>query len=139
MVVRPARDPAPQAGPDPLHPLAALSPERRETLDLRRARWWPDLQAGLSAVYSPDATTALEARLAGLAERAYAERDPRLHRLDQERTLAPDWFQQPGMLGYAAYADRFAGSLAAVAEQVPYLRELGVTYLHLMPLLRPRE
>src|SRR5689334_5630180 len=126
MVVRPGSDPA---DPEPAQPFAALSPERRETFELRRARWWPDLHAGLSAVYSPDATAALEARLDELAERAYADRDPRLHRLDQERTLAPDWFQQPRMLGYAAYADRFAGSLAAVAEQVPYLRELGVTYL----------
>ena len=50
----------------------------------------------------------------------------------------PDWFQQPSMLGYAAYADRFAGTLRGVGERVPYLRDLGVTYLHLMPLLTPR-
>ena len=43
------------------------------------------------------------------------------------------------MLGYAAYADRFAGTLPGVADQIPYLEELGVTYLHLMPLLRPRD
>nr|WP_242494869.1 alpha-amylase family protein [Nocardioides zhouii] len=43
------------------------------------------------------------------------------------------------MLGYAAYADRFAGTLRGVEERVPYLRDLGVTYLHLMPLLTPRS
>ena len=43
------------------------------------------------------------------------------------------------MLGYAAYADRFAGDLAGVRSRLPYLRELGVTYLHLMPLLQPRD
>ena len=43
------------------------------------------------------------------------------------------------MLGYAAYAERFAGDLPGVAEQVDYLNELGVTYLHLMPLLQPRD
>ena len=42
------------------------------------------------------------------------------------------------MLGYACYADRFAGDLRAVGEKVPYLAELGVTYLHLLPLLQPR-
>jgi glycosidase len=42
------------------------------------------------------------------------------------------------MLGYACYAERFAGDLRAVGERVPYLVELGVTYLHLMPLLQPR-
>ena len=43
------------------------------------------------------------------------------------------------MLGYAAYTERFAGDLAAVAGRLPYLQELGVTYLHLMPLLQARD
>ena len=34
-------------------------------------------------------------------------------------------------MGYAAYADRFSGTLNGVAQRVDYLRELGVTYLHL--------
>ena len=42
------------------------------------------------------------------------------------------------MVGYAAYADRFAGTLAGVAERASYLTDLGVGYLHLMPLLTPR-
>ena len=41
-------------------------------------------------------------------------------------------------MGYAAYADRFGGTLNGVAERTPYLADLGVTYLHLMPLLTPR-
>lgn len=43
------------------------------------------------------------------------------------------------MLGYAAYAYRFAGSIDGVRGKIPYLKELGVTYLHLMPVLRTRE
>jgi len=58
---------------------------------------------------------------------------------DTDRLLRPDWFQGPDALGYVCYADRFAGTLAGVAEHVDYLRELGTTYLHLMPLLQPRE
>jgi glycosidase len=42
------------------------------------------------------------------------------------------------MIGYVCYTDRFAGTLAGVREHLDYLAELGVTYLHLMPLLRPR-
>ncbi len=121
--------------------LAALSPERRETFELRVRRWWPDVGTGLAEVYPPEVASALGARLLRSAAAAYAEREPDLHRLDQERTLAPDWFQEPSMLGYAAYAERFSpdGTLAGLAQQLPYLEELGVTYLHLMPLLRPRE
>ncbi|HSK98310.1 MAG TPA: amylosucrase, partial [Euzebyales bacterium] len=36
------------------------------------------------------------------------------------------------------YADRFGGDLRGVRQRIGYLRELGVTYLHLMPLLAPR-
>ncbi|HEX8079294.1 MAG TPA: alpha-amylase family protein [Jatrophihabitans sp.] len=105
---------------------------------LRLQRWWPDLHDGLASVYGTRAEdTAV--RLIELAADAYAAREPELKRLDLVRSLEPDWFQQPDMMGYAAYADRFAGDLAGVSERVEYLRELGVTYLHLMPLLRPRE
>ena len=51
----------------------------------------------------------------------------------------PDWLQRPDRLGYACYTERFGGDLAGVGRRVDYLRELGVTYLHLMPLLQPRE
>ena len=44
----------------------------------------------------------------------------------------------PGWSGYAAYTERFADNLKGVEDKIPYLRELGVTYLHLMPLLEPR-
>ena len=110
----------------------------RETFAIRLDRWWADLHDGLSGIYSPDAAGQLAERLIRLAAKAFAERDPELRRLDAERTLAPDWFQSPAMLGYATYADRFGGTLKGVQEKIPYLKELGVTYLHLMPLLRPR-
>jgi len=41
-------------------------------------------------------------------------------------------------VGYVCYTDRFAGTLTDVAGKLDYLDELGVRYLHLMPLLRPR-
>ncbi len=30
------------------------------------------------------------------------------------------------------------GTLEGVADKIDYLKELGITYLHLMPLLKPR-
>jgi amylosucrase len=109
-----------------------------ELFTLRLQRWWPDLHDGLAAVYGAQAD-ATAVRLIELAAQAYAARDPELTRLDLVRSLEPDWFQQPDMMGYAAYADRFAGTLAGVGDRVGYLTELGISYLHLMPLLRPRE
>lgn len=119
-------------------PLAGLSAERRQTFELRLARWWPDVRDGLAAVYPADRLPDLEARLLRVVAEAFAARDPELARLDEARTLDPGWFQREQMVGYACYADRFAGTLAGVREHVDYLRELGVTYLHLMPVLAPR-
>ena len=108
-------------------------------LRARVDRWWPDLLGGLTALYGAEQAPLLAAELVGLATTAYSARPDRLHLRDLERLLRPDWLQDPEMVGYAAYTERFAGDLRGVAEHLPYLRELGVTYLHLMPLLRPRE
>ena len=65
-------------------------------------------------------------------------RSAELRMLDHEREITPDWLQREQAVGYVTYVDRFAGTLAGVRARLPYLRELGVTYLHLMPLLRAR-
>lgn len=62
-----------------------------------------------------------------------------LRLLDLERQVTPDWFQRETMVGYVCYPDLFAGTLRGVQEHLDYLCELGVTYLHLMPLLHPRH
>jgi amylosucrase len=122
--------------PVPVDALSTLPDHRREVFEARLERWLPDLEAALQPLYV-DARTVL-GRLVELAASAYAAREEDLHRLDLRRSLEPDWFQRPGMVGYAAYADRFAGSLAGVADRASYLTDLGVGYLHLMPLLTPR-
>lgn len=109
----------------------------RTAFQARLRRHWPDLLAGLRGAYG-DAAPDVAARTVGIAARGLLARPEALRLLDIERGIAPDWFQSPRMLGYAAYAERFAGDLPGVAARVPYLAELGVTYLHLMPLLRPR-
>ncbi|WP_369915712.1 alpha-amylase family glycosyl hydrolase [Xanthomonas sp. NCPPB 3005] len=98
----------------------------------------PRLFAALQALYGdhPDYAQWLPRWLDAVAATIRA-RPPALAELDAAR--APDWFGDPSMLGYSAYADRFAGTLAGVGERVPYLQELGVRYLHLLPFLRMRE
>jgi amylosucrase len=119
--------------------LAALPAAEQEVFEVRLERWWPDLAAGLETLYGGADCGALAVRLVEGAATAYRDREPDLRRLDQRRVLEPDWLQQPGMFGYACYTERFAGGLAGISEHLDYLRDLGVTYLHLMPLLRPRE
>ena len=109
----------------------------REVFLARLERYWPDLLDGLTDVYGA-AGDAVAHRAVDLAVAGFLARPAELRLLDLRRLVSPDWFQAPGALGYAAYADRFGGTLAGVAQRAPYLAELGVTYLHLLPLLQPR-
>jgi amylosucrase len=77
-------------------------------------------------------------RLVRVALDAAADRPVALRELDRKREIDRDWYQHERMVGYVCYTDRFAGTLDAVAGKLDYLDELGVTYLHLMPLLKPR-
>ncbi|MGA9869537.1 MAG: alpha-amylase family protein [Rhodococcus sp. (in: high G+C Gram-positive bacteria)] len=116
--------------------LAALPAHRRETFALRLEQWWPDLHDAVTALYdNPDEVAT---RLVAIAARAFADRSDDLHRLDQRRLLQPDWFQRPEMFGYACYVDRYGATLKGLGERLDHLTDLGVTYLHLMPLLTPR-
>ena len=117
--------------------VAALPAHRRELFRARLDRWRPDLEAALGEIFEDP--TGVADRLLEIAGDAFAERPEELHALDLKRSLAPDWFQREDMVGYAAYADRFAGDLRGVADRTAYLVDLGVTYLHLMPLLTPRQ
>ena len=108
------------------------------TFDLRVARYGPELRESLGAVYG-EAADATQRRVLAQLAAAFAERSPELKRLDEARLLRPDWLQGPDMVGYVTYADRFAGTLSGVGDRLDHLTELGVTYLHLMPLLAPRE
>ncbi|WP_026298930.1 alpha-amylase family protein [Deinococcus aquatilis] len=109
-----------------------------ETFLLRLERYGTDLEGSLRAVYG-DAADALMTELLEVLIHAHHTRAPDLKRLDEARLLRPDWLQAPEMIGYVAYTDRFAGNLRGVAGRLDYLEGLGVKYLHLMPLLKPRE
>ena len=128
--------------PPPLDRIAGAAAARfgpdAELVVERLRRWWPEAEAALRRVYGA-AVDDLADRLGATLLQLVADRSPELRRLDSRREAVPDWFQQPGIVGYVCYADRFAGDLRGVAGHLDYLSELGVTYLHLMPLLRPRE
>ena len=66
------------------------------------------------------------------------QRSPDLIALDLKRQQHPDWFCDEHMLAYCAYVDRFGGDLQGVMKRIPHLKEMGVTYLHLLPFLKAR-
>ncbi len=78
------------------------------------------------------ALSALEKTMAAFSE----ERPSALQKLDEQREQNPKWYRRGDMLGITMYADLFAGNLQKLAQKISYLQELGITYLHLMPLLQ---
>jgi amylosucrase len=119
----------------------ALGPVEGEGLAARLELHHLDLLAPLDRLYVTDGVTlaALAARLVDRVVEAAIDRPVALRALDRRREVDPGWFQRARMVGYVTYADRFAGDLSGVRQRLDYLAELGVTYLHLMPLLAPRE
>jgi amylosucrase len=69
-----------------------------------------------------------------LAARSRNGRPADLKAVDAAREADPAWFQSNCMLGGVCNVDRFAGDLEGIRAQIPYFRELGPTYLHLVPL-----
>ena len=123
--------------PDLAPLLEGEPPHDQVVFATRLQRYWPDLVTGLTGAY-PDHAPEMANRLVEIAAQNFQQRPVDLRLLDLRRHADPQWYQHQQMLGYATYADLFAGDLKGVADRVDYLAELGVTYLHLMPLLKPR-
>ncbi|GAB4098007.1 amylosucrase [Sinomonas halotolerans] len=108
----------------------------RERLD----RHLPDL-AGLFGQLYGDRDDWLDHLAALVLECAasWQRRPAELKELDARREARPDWFQAGEMLGGVCYVDRYADTLEGLRARIPYFRELGLTYLHLMPLFLAPE
>lgn len=128
---------------DPTRTLDALWPEAtasltttdQKTLRARADRQFGRLHSLLHRLYGEtyELDGVLKEALRIVAE-GMAARPQAFKTLDSEREADPRWFRHERMVGAMAYADRFAGTLDGVREQIPYLKELGITYLHLMPV-----
>lgn len=82
-----------------------------------------------------DADTGFLQLLAAM-ETAYENRDS-LH-LEQD-LQDPHWYLSNDLVGMMLYVDLFSGDLQGVMKRIPYFKELGITYLHFMPLLKARS
>lgn len=78
-------------------------------------------------------------QLIKLAGRSWKARPDDLKKLDKQKELDPEWFLSNQMLGGVCYVDRYAGNIQGIKAKIPYFKELGLTYLHLMPLFKAPE
>ena len=61
-------------------------------------------------------------------------RKPALKKIDNERLKSPLWYRDEQQVGMAFYVDLMGPTLNDLHDKIPYLKALGVTYVHLMPL-----
>ena len=110
---------------------------REEVFDQRLARYYDELKWLYCELYNND-TQAFDYFMKVLRD-YYTEREDALKELDLIREASPDWFKGNDMLGMLMYTNCFAKNLKGVKENLGYIKESGVNYLHLMPLLESPE
>ncbi|TWU02068.1 alpha-amylase family glycosyl hydrolase [Neorhodopirellula pilleata] len=105
----------------------------------RLNKHWPRLFGLLLELYGNqwDFFYHLEQTLMTLV-RGWRLRDESLRRDDRNRINNPDWYQSELLVGGALYVDLFSENLGKLKDQIPYFQNLGLTYLHLMPLFAVR-
>ena len=120
--------------------LDRLDPEIRRH-DLRH--FYTRLGANFYAIYSlfhhlygdREDFTQQVTRLIEVMAQQYIDRNADLRQSDIEREKDHNWFLRQEWVGMALYVDGFAGDLQGLREHLPYLQELGVNMLHVMPIL----
>jgi len=71
-----------------------------------------------------------------LMNKAKAQRKSELVQMDETHA---QWVFSQDMVGMTLYVDLFSQDLRHLIEKVSYFEDLGITYVHLMPLLKPRD
>lgn len=73
-------------------------------------------------------------RLLVRMEQLFANRSSSLKMMDLERLEAGNWYQSEQLVGMQLYVDRFNKDIKGLQKKLPYFEELGVNFLHLMPI-----
>ena len=75
-------------------------------------------------------------KLVGVLARQYLQRNETLETMDKQREKNHNWFLSQEWVGMALYANAFADNLKGIPAKLPYLQELGINMVHVMPILR---
>ena len=70
---------------------------------------------------------------------AYINRSETLKINDEKKLNKGHWFLSNEITGMSLYVDRFCGKIGNMPDKLPYLQNLGVNLLHLMPMFESPE
>ncbi|NAY91835.1 alpha amylase [Muricauda sp. JGD-17] len=78
-------------------------------------------------------------KLLDLLPKLFASRPEELKLQDLQRLEAGNWYQSEKMVGMQLYVEQFNKDLKGLHKKIPYFKDLGVNFLHLMPITtRPK-
>jgi len=93
------------------------------------------LQELFLSIYGSASDSELKfAELLGLLVKAHQERAASLKNRDLQKEKEGTWFLSNQLTGMSLYVDRFCGNLNNLPGKLDYLQELGINFLHLMPV-----
>jgi amylosucrase len=96
-----------------------------------------DLKKSYYEIYgNEDAVEERYNQLTEIMNRAKKARSASLREADKAGNA---WYQSEKMVGVMLYVDRFCENLKDFESKIDYLADLGVTYVHFMPLLQSRQ
>jgi len=105
----------------------------------RLAEHLPVLNELLCGIYGEERANSHLPALVETLYDGYKSRNDALKAKDQLRVSNPQWHKSENMVGMAVYVDLVAGDLKGLKSKLPYYADLGITYLHLMPLYKAPE
>ncbi len=129
-----------QFGEDLLHKNKIDSQKKDAAFTKRFLDQLPSIEELFNYIYGghPNRNQYFDLLLVGLIKN-YQERSTTLLKKDEAKAIKGNWFLSNQITGMSLYVDRFAGSLKGLAEKLDYFDELGVNFLHLMPVFESPE
>lgn len=125
-----------------IHRLVATQLKQKDAdalFDLRLAANLPLIQKLFSSLYPDEHHINHFQKLMDLLSRLYASRPSELKKQDLERLDSGNWYQSEKIMGMQLYVEHFNKDLNGLKEKLPYFKDLGVNFLHLMPITtRPK-
>uniref|UniRef100_UPI0040488DA4 alpha-amylase family glycosyl hydrolase n=1 Tax=Roseivirga sp. TaxID=1964215 RepID=UPI0040488DA4 len=108
-----------------------------EEFEARLHAIFPGIYSRFLKLYA--SKTNVDEHLKGLLSsllQSYLQRPAALRKLDETREKDTGWFRSEKLTGMQLYVDRFNKDLKHFPDKLDYLEELGINYIHMMPVLK---